>query len=138
MRPFQHFNAKTLDDAVLAAREKSKIIAGGTDCLSILKNRALPTYPETLANIKTIPGLEYIKEDAGGLKVGALTRLCDIEDSPIVKDRYSMLADAAKSVGSPRAELELGMSAESGLLQLMKSQSHEFIFHHQDGTLAFP
>lgn len=102
MRPFEHFNATTVEDAVLAANKKSKIVAGGTDCLSILKNRVLPTYPEVLVNIKTIPGLEYIKETAEGLKVGALTKLSDIEASPIVKEKYSMLAEAAKSVGSPQ------------------------------------
>lgn len=102
MIPFEHFNARSLDDAVLALHKKARIIAGGTDCLSILKNRVLPVYPEVLVNIKTIPGLEYIEEDMEGLKVGALTKLSDMEDSPVIKNKYAVLAEAARSVGSPQ------------------------------------
>ncbi len=102
MKAFKHVNAKTVDEAVSASNDKTKILAGGIDYLNILKQRILPTHPETLINIKTIPGLEYIKEDKGGLKIGALTRLCDVEESPIVKEKYSMLAEATKSIASPQ------------------------------------
>lgn len=102
MRPFQHVNARTLDEAVLAAHEKSRIIAGGTDCLGMLKARVLPLYPELLVNIKTIPGLEYIEEDAEGLRIGALAKLSDIVESPLVAAKYGLLAQAAKSVSSPQ------------------------------------
>lgn len=102
MKPLKHFNARTIKDAVLAANEKSKIIAGGTDCLSLLKNRVLPVYPEVLVNIKTVAGLAYIEEDAEGLRIGALAKLADIAGSPLVRERYSLFADAAKSVASPQ------------------------------------
>ena len=104
MKSFKHFNAKTVDDAILKLTEykQSKVIAGGTDCLSLLKNSVLPTYPEILVNIKTIPGLNSIEENGDGLKIGALTKLSDIADSPIVKEKYGILGDAAKSVGSPQ------------------------------------
>lgn len=102
MNPLKHFNARTLDDAILAAGENSKIIAGGTDCLSILKNRVLPNYPEVLVNIKTIPDLEYVAEEATGLRIGALTRLSDIVESAVVREKYGILADAAKSIASPQ------------------------------------
>ncbi|MEI9478221.1 MAG: FAD binding domain-containing protein, partial [Deltaproteobacteria bacterium] len=104
MKSFKHFNAKTVDDAILKLTEykQSKVIAGGTDYLSVLKNGVLLTYPEALVNIKTIPGLDSIEEDGDRLKIGALTKLSDIADSPIVKEKYSILGDAAKSVGSPQ------------------------------------
>ncbi len=104
MNSFKHFNAKTVDDAIskLTEYKQSKVIAGGTDCLGILKNRVFPTYPEVLVNIKTIPGLDSIEENGDGLRIGALSRLSDIADSPIVKEKYGVLGDAAKSVGSPQ------------------------------------
>ncbi len=102
MNPLKHFNARTLDEAILAAGENSQIIAGGTDCLSILKNRVLPNYPEVLVNIKTIPDLEYIAEEVTGLRIGALTRLSDIVESAVVREKYGILADAAKSIASPQ------------------------------------
>src|SRR3990172_9269965 len=102
MKPFKHINVKTVEEAIskLADYKNAKIIAGGTDCLTVLKNRVLAAYPEALVNIKTIPDLDYIKEDGSGLRIGALTRLSDLAESPIVKEKYGVLAEAAKSVGS--------------------------------------
>jgi len=102
MNPLKHFNARTLDDAVLAANENSLIIAGGTDCLSLLKNSILPIYPQELVNIKTVSELDYIVEEAAGLRIGALTRLADIVESAVVTAEYGVLAEAAKSVASPQ------------------------------------
>jgi len=102
MKPFRHINVRTIDAAISALSKKSKIIAGGTDCLGVLKSKVSATYPEVLVNIKTIPGLDYIKEDAEGLRIGALTTLADVAESPIVKKKYRILADAAKSIASPQ------------------------------------
>lgn len=102
MRPFKHIDAKTINEAVkLQSKGKAKLIAGGTDLLGILKDRILFEYPETIINIKTIPHLDYIKEDARGLKVGALTKLEDIARSPLVREKYKILAEAAEAVASP-------------------------------------
>jgi NADPH-dependent glutamate synthase beta subunit-like oxidoreductase len=102
MKPFKHKDAKTINEAVkLQSKGKTKLIAGGTDLLGILKDKILPDYPETVINIKTIPDLDYIKEDARGLKVGALTKLEDIASSPIVREKYKMLAEAAEAVATP-------------------------------------
>ena len=102
MNPLKHFNARTLDDAVLAANENSLIVAGGTDCLSLLKNSIFPIYPQELVNIKTLSELDYIVEEAAGLRIGALTRLADIVESAVVVAEYGVLAEAAESVASPQ------------------------------------
>jgi NADPH-dependent glutamate synthase beta subunit-like oxidoreductase len=102
MKPFKHKDAKTINEAVKLQRKgKTKLIAGGTDLLGILKDKILPDYPETVINIKTIPHLDYIKEDARGLKVGALTKLEDIASSPIIREKYKILAEAAEAVATP-------------------------------------
>ena len=103
MKRFAHVNASTIDEAVLALRRygnKAAIIAGGTDLLGKMKDEILPTYPEALVNIKTIPGLDFIKEQDGMLTIGALTRLEDIATNTTVKDRYSALAEAAHRTAS--------------------------------------
>ncbi len=102
MRPFEHVNAPTLEDAIAAAQGNSRIIAGGTDCLSILKNGLLPVYPEVLVNIKTIPELEYIRPDSDGLRIGSMTRLVAVEDSSVIKTEYPALAEAARLIASPQ------------------------------------
>ena len=102
MKPFKHIDAKTINGAIkLQSKGKTKLIAGGTDLLGILKDRILPEYPETVINIKTIPHLDYIKEDARGLRIGALTKLEDIASSPIIREKYKILAEAAEAVATP-------------------------------------
>jgi len=105
IKALQHTDATTVADAVNILSDygdKAMLMAGGTDLLGMLKTRASAVYPEILINIKTIPGLDYIKEDNDGLKIGALTRLADIVDSPVVREAYPILADAAWSVATPQ------------------------------------
>ena len=104
MKYFEHLNARSVDEAISQLKDskgKAALIAGGTDLLGILKTEILPDYPEALVNIKTIPGLDYIREDDGGVKIGATTRLALIARSSVVKGNYSILAQSAESVGSP-------------------------------------
>jgi NADPH-dependent glutamate synthase beta subunit-like oxidoreductase len=104
MKSFTHVNAKTGKEAVRLLRNykgKARLIAGGTDLLGALKDKILPDYPEAIINIKTIPGLDYIKEDGRGLKVGVLARLADVAESPLVRKRYKLLAEAAEAVATP-------------------------------------
>ncbi len=105
MKSFNHVNAKTVEKAVESLRHnqgKARLNAGGTDLLGVLKDRILPVYPEVIVNLKTIADLDYVREDSDGLKIGALARLTQIAESPIVREKYEILADAAKSVASPQ------------------------------------
>ncbi len=102
MKSFNHINARSLDDAVAVLKKgKANLNAGGTDLLGTLKDNILPDYPSTVVNIKSVPGLDYIKEQDGTLKIGALTRLADITENAVVKEKYAALAQAAKSVATP-------------------------------------
>ena len=65
MRRFTHISARTIEEAVSALRRygnRANIIAGGTDLLGKMKDEILPRYPEAITDIKTIPGLDFIKE----------------------------------------------------------------------------
>jgi xanthine dehydrogenase YagS FAD-binding subunit len=104
MKKFAHFNASTIEEAVELLRRyggRANLIAGGTDLLGKMKDRILPNYPEALVNIKSIPGLDFIKEEKGLLKIGALTRLEDIATSETVIEKYSALGEAAHRTASP-------------------------------------
>ena len=46
--------------------------------------------------------MDYIKEEGGMLKIGALTRLTDIVESSVVQSKWSSLAEAAHLVGTPQ------------------------------------
>ena len=98
----EHFNARTIEEAVSLLnkyKDEAKIIAGGTDLIRLMKNRV--SEPKVLVNIKTIPDSRYITEDAEGLRIGLLTTIKDIETSSIIRDKYSILAEAAHSVAAP-------------------------------------
>jgi len=99
---FAHLNARTVDEAASILRAgKAAVIAGGTDILGTMRFEILPNYPEVLVNLKSISGLDYIKEEEGMLKIGALTRLEDIARSDVVRARYAALAEAAHRTASP-------------------------------------
>ena len=103
MKKFNHINAKTIDEAVTILRNgRAQIFAGGTDCLGILKDDVLPDYPEALINIKTIPDMDYIKEENGVLRIGALAKIADIARDITVNKKYTALADAAGRISSPQ------------------------------------
>ena len=104
MRKFAHFNATTIDEAVSLLRrygEKANVIAGGTDLLGKMKDDILPRYPEAIINIKTVPGLDFIKEHGHMLKIGPLTRLEDIATNETIRSKYTALAEAAHRTASP-------------------------------------
>ncbi|HTY82435.1 MAG TPA: FAD binding domain-containing protein, partial [Dehalococcoidales bacterium] len=104
LKKFRHINAKSLNEAVSILRKnhgKAWVTAGGTDILGTMRFEVLPDHPEVLINLKTIPGLDFIKEEDDVLKIGAVTRLEDIATNPIIKNRYSALAEAAHRTASP-------------------------------------
>jgi xanthine dehydrogenase YagS FAD-binding subunit len=104
MRKFKHINAISVDEAVSLLRRYGKrayVMAGGTDLIGKMKDEILPSYPEAIINLKTIPGLDFIEEKEGLLRIGAMTRLDDIATNATVKARYSSLAEAAHRTASP-------------------------------------
>jgi xanthine dehydrogenase YagS FAD-binding subunit len=100
-----HIDAKTIAEASAAlAKGKAMAVAGGTDVFTTLRFDAMPDalIPQTVVNLKTItPSLDYIKEEGGMLKVGALTRLDDIATNATVLSKYTALAQAASRTASP-------------------------------------
>lgn len=105
MKSFTHVNAHSVDEAIeLLAKYKgkTKLNAGGTDLLGVLKDRILPDYPEAIINTKTIPRLNSLEEDEEEIRIGALTTLVDLINSPLIERTYPLLKEAAITVASPQ------------------------------------
>jgi len=103
MRKFIHFDASSVEEAASILNRygnKASIFAGGTDLLGKMKDEILPSYPEAIVNLKTIPGFDFIQEDEGHLRIGALTRLEDIATHPTIKTRFPALSQAAHKTAS--------------------------------------
>lgn len=104
MRKFTFIDARTINEAVSAMQrygKRSAIIAGGTDILGKMKDEILPGYPEALISLKSIPGLDFFREEGGVLRIGTLTRLEDIGKESWIREKYSALAQAAARTASP-------------------------------------
>jgi xanthine dehydrogenase YagS FAD-binding subunit len=101
MKQFALYNPTTLSEAVeLLGGEpgQAQLLAGGMDLLGRLKKRI--DTPRWLVNLKSIPGLEAIREAPEGLRLGPLARLAELADSATLRKNYRAVAEAAESVGS--------------------------------------
>src|SRR5574341_2343990 len=99
---FDYHAPRTLPDAVgLLGRlgDEAKVLSGGQSLLPLLKLRF--AQPAHVVDIGRIPGLDYIKEEGGFLKIGALVRESALEASPLVRSRYPILADTAAVIADP-------------------------------------
>jgi carbon-monoxide dehydrogenase medium subunit len=101
---FAYHTPSSLAEAIdLASRygSNARFIAGGTDLLVAMKERE--TTPEHLVSLNGIDGLKGITADAaGGIKIGALTTLADIQRSAIVKKQFLSLWEAVEVMSSPQ------------------------------------
>lgn len=101
MKNFRHINASDVERAISLLQEPgAKVLAGGTDLLTELKERI--TTPETLINLKTISDLRYIRKENGELRIGALATLSEIEAHPMVVERFPVLVQAISVAATPQ------------------------------------
>jgi xanthine dehydrogenase YagS FAD-binding subunit len=110
VKAFEWINASSVPQAVKALTSASapgdpddapRPIAGGQDLLTTMKDYI--TRPTRLVNLKSIPGLGTIAEDRkGGLRIGALATITQLEEHPIVRSRFPGLAEAAHSIATPQ------------------------------------
>ena len=100
--PFDYFAPATVEEAVALLEqngEEAKVLAGGQSLVPLLNFRLV--RPKALIDINGIPGLSYLKEDNGRLRIGALTRHRAVEHSPLVQQKHGLLFEAVKLIGHP-------------------------------------
>lgn len=94
-----YVTARTLDEVVSALAGGARPVAGGTD-LVVGGRQGKKPLPESLVGIHRVAELRGIEETAGGLTMGALVTHAEIVSHPLVRSRYTGLADASAIVGS--------------------------------------
>jgi len=100
---FEWVSPATVDEvmALLAAHgERALLVAGGTDAMPNLKHRL--HEPELVIHLGRVAELHYVREDAGGLHLGARVTLSEIESHPAIREGYPLLARAAGMVAGPQ------------------------------------
>jgi len=79
--------------------DDAKILSGGQSLIPLMKLRL--AAPRHLIDINRIPGLAYIREADGALRIGALTRESDLEESDLIRTRYPILLDTSRVIADP-------------------------------------
>lgn len=99
---FEYAAPRSLSEAIgllKSGGEGAKVVAGGQSLIPLLKLRL--ASPTLLVDINRIPGLEYVRESGGFLRLGALTRMASVEASDLLKDRHAIIHDASTVIADP-------------------------------------
>jgi xanthine dehydrogenase YagS FAD-binding subunit len=106
MKTFINSNAGDLKHAVTLAEQAQRngqtasFVGGGSDLLGLVKERI--AAPDVLVNLKTIKGLDQVKESASGVTIGGLITLDNLSRHPLIRRQYAVLAEAAETVATPQ------------------------------------
>jgi carbon-monoxide dehydrogenase medium subunit len=100
---FYYLKPKTVKEAcalLLQHKGEARVIAGGTDLKVMMKNWGI--MPGYLVSLETIADLKYITQDGDVVKIGALSTMAEVANSPVIQKKFPMLVEAAGEMGSPQ------------------------------------
>lgn len=103
MQPFELYQPDTLDNALSLAERYGTdgwVMSGGNDSLDWFKDRV--KRPVAVIDLGGITSLTGIREVQDGIEIGAQTTLTEVASSELLKNRFSVLSDAARHVASPQ------------------------------------
>jgi carbon-monoxide dehydrogenase medium subunit len=99
----EYYHPATLDEAISILKThngEARLLAGGTDLVLQLRERKVKA--KALIDLGSIADLNYIKEEDGWIKIGSMTTHKEIALSGVIMEKACVLADAARSIGSPQ------------------------------------
>ena len=101
-REFEYYAPGTVDEAIslLTRFEGSKLIAGGHSLIPLMRLRV--ASPEVVIDINGIRELSYIREEGHEVKIGALTRLSEIQFSSLLRKVCPILPETASLIADPQ------------------------------------
>ena len=80
--------------------DNARALGGGTTLVILMKQRAL--YYPFLVDLQTIPGLNEIKREPDGVRIGALATHRTVECSTLIREALPVVADAFCQIGNVR------------------------------------
>jgi xanthine dehydrogenase YagS FAD-binding subunit len=106
MKSFANVNVRDAKQAAALAQQARRegraavFAGGGSDLLGMVKERIVS--PDVLVNLKTIRGLDQVKETGSGVEIGGLITLDALSRHASIRRNYAVLAEAAGSVATPQ------------------------------------
>ncbi len=103
MPVFELYQPASIDDAIKLLDKHGPdglALAGGLDSMDWLKDRL--KKPNAVIDLGAIKELKGVKELNGGIEIGAMTPLTEVVKHPLVREKFSLLMEAAELVASPQ------------------------------------
>jgi xanthine dehydrogenase YagS FAD-binding subunit len=100
---FELFQPTSVDDALaLQGRYGAKawVLAGGLDSFDWFKDRI--KRPEVVIDLSQIKELRGVRQSGDGLEIGAMTTLTEVVRHPMIREKFSILPNAAEAAASPQ------------------------------------
>jgi xanthine dehydrogenase YagS FAD-binding subunit len=100
---FELFQPTSVDDALsLQARYGAKawVLAGGLDSFDWFKDRI--KRPEVVIDLSQVKELRGVRPAGDGVEIGAMTTLTEVVRHPMIREKFSILPDAAEAAASPQ------------------------------------
>ncbi|MFC4493388.1 FAD binding domain-containing protein [Streptomyces ovatisporus] len=84
----------------VSADPTSDFLAGGTTEIDLLRQNVLT--PRRLVDISDLPLTGVEEAPDGGVRIGALARMSEVAASPLVRERFPVVAEALEAGASPQ------------------------------------
>lgn len=98
MHDFEYESPRTLAEAVaILGRGDGKPLAGGTDLIDHIRTGRF--RPAVVVDLKKITELAILVSDSHGLRVGAAVPSYKLQNSAVIRQQYSAIADAVSIIG---------------------------------------
>ena len=99
--PFTYSAPATLEEVFTMLEDGSgKVLAGGMSLIPLMKLRL--ASPDSLIDLRRVPGLKDISESGGVVRVGAMVTHHEVELSPAIRAKCPLLGEAASQIGDPQ------------------------------------
>jgi len=103
MPAFQLYQPSSVADAQKLLGQNGSdalVLAGGLDSMDWLKDRI--KKPKVVVDLSGIDELKGIRETGDGIEIGAMATLTEVSTNPLIRQKYSLLSQAAELVASPQ------------------------------------
>jgi len=99
---FEYKRPLSLEEALSHLAEHgfdARVLAGGQSLIPAMRYRL--AQPAVLVDINKLPSLDYLQEEDGVLRIGALVRDTDVEFNREIQTRYHLIGDVSMVVADP-------------------------------------
>lgn len=106
MKSFSNFNPRSLQATLSLLKESRQggeivsLAGGGSDLLGMIKEERIA--PDVVVNLKNVASLQGIEAGSDGVRIGGVVTMDELSRHPLIRSKYTVLAEAAGSVATPQ------------------------------------